>query len=191
MTGLRARSVALVAALGLGSGCDDTAPPVSDPPPLAEAWVELVTPDAWASTPAADDPLGDHAPPEASCPEGSWLIASGIVDVDTGTCSYLSVAAPASRAVAEGALLRWRLWHLDLFANPPATAHVALLVDDDVWWEREIAIPSAARLYDIELRAPQALKKGALVRIHLHNHGVNEWRFAAPEIQANTEERSR
>ncbi|MDB4974017.1 MAG: hypothetical protein JWN48_2358, partial [Myxococcaceae bacterium] len=74
-----------------------------------------------------------------------------------------------------GETLKVRLWHFELSAPEPATAHVAVLVDGLAILDETVPIPAAGGLLIKELRVPRPIPAGAPVYFHLHNHGANSW----------------
>ena len=143
----------------------------------------LVTPMGWQQVAAADDPLADHRPGAVECPLGAWVYEAQGLEVNTATCNYGMFAQPALVDVAAGARLTASVYHFDLVAAEPATAHVALLIGDTVVWEENIAIPGKANAFMIDLPAPQAWPKGTPVSFHLHNHGQNTWTIGEVEVE--------
>lgn len=141
--------------------------------------VEIADPLAWGLVGEADDPLADHRPLGAGCPTSTWGEEDGAFEIETGVCSYAAFGQALPAEVPREAVGRFTagVWHADLDAAAPATAHVALLIDDVVLWEREVAIPGDADAYDIDVPWPGAADE-AVVGLHLHNHGSNNWTFA-------------
>lgn len=149
------------------------------------ALLDLVDPAAWLSVPAADDPFAAHRPPAIDCPANlGWLIEKDSIEIDTGACNYAGLVQPSLHAVARGDTLRAFLYHFDLLAAAPATAHLAVTLGGDVIFDREIAIPGPAAVFDVALAAPADAPAGAPVVFHLHNHGQNTWTFARLQVEA-------
>jgi len=69
-----------------------------------------------------------------------------------------------------------------LDASEPALAHLAVWLEDSVLWETEVPIPAASEMYEVELPLPHAASPGALLGLHLHNHGFNSWRLVELEL---------
>ena len=105
------------------------------------------------------------------------------LEVSTATCNYGMFSQPALVDIAAGARLTASVYHFDLVAEEPATAHVALLIDEQVVWEQDIAIPGKANAFMIDLPAPKAWPKGTPVYFHLHNHGQNTWTVGEVEVE--------
>lgn len=163
--------------LTLVSGCD-----LDDPPtPTCERHAEiqpLVFAEDWTATAAADDPLADHRPEPMICPSAAWGEELGVLEVSTGGCNYLSVEQPLAEPIAIGDPLRLQIWWQPLIAAAPAIGHLALLIDGELIWEAEVAIPGAADARSITFASPIAAEPGATVTFHLHNHGANSWTLA-------------
>lgn len=142
--------------------------------------VDLVEPTAWQPLAAADDPLADHRPAEVDCAFGlGWLVEPMGIEVNTAACNYGAFVQPALHPVVRGAQLSLRLYHFDLVAAEPATAHVVVMIGEHAIFEREIAIPGKADVYELDLVADFDAPAGTPVVLHLHNHGQNTWTFAA------------
>lgn len=146
--------------------------------------VDLVDPAAWLSVAAADDPFVDHRPPAIDCPAHlGWLIEKNGIEIATASCNYAGLVQPSLRAVAKGDTLHAFLYHFDLLAVAPATAHLAVTLGDSVVFDRTIAIPGPAEVFDVTLTAPADAPAGAPVVFHLHNHGQNTWTFASLQVE--------
>jgi hypothetical protein len=135
----------------------------------------------WQVIDAADDPLADHRPEMIDCGVAGWLIEENLLtgtntlEVRTNDCNYLAVAQPSVVALEQGQLVHVIFYHFDLVAPEPALAHVAILVDGQLLWEQEIAVPGDAAVYDVEFPSPISAELGSQVVFHLHNHGQNTW----------------
>lgn len=148
----------------------DTEPPAR--------WLELLDPGAWSATAAVDDPWRHERPDTPVCPvEESWRVEAGGLEVDTGACDYLSVSQPLVRAITAGQPLRVTAWWQNLIAEDLGQGHLAVSIDGEVVWEEWVDIPGPADAREIEVAAPADAEPGALVTLHLHNHGANTWRF--------------
>ena len=161
--------------LTLVAGCD------LEPAPICERHAEihpLVLAHDWTMTAAEDDPLAEHRPEPTICPRSAWGEELGVLEVSTGACNYLSVEQPLVEAIAIGDPLRVQLWWQALITSEPAIGHLALLIDGQLIWELEVAIPGPADARVITFESPIAAEPGATVTFHLHNHGANSWTLA-------------
>jgi hypothetical protein len=151
-----------------GHACPDDAPP----------RIELVDAVSWTQD-AAADPYPAHRPPGTTdCATGFWE-EYGTFEVDTTLCGYASFTQPALADVPACSRLELSIIHDALFAEAPATAHIAVGVAGAVIWEAEVAIPGPyALLYDDAIVPPE-ISAGTPIELHLHNHGYNQWRFVA------------
>lgn len=141
----------------------------------AQEPVALVEIAAWQAVDPAVDPLASHRPDPANCPFGSIYVEGGELEIDTNFCTYAMIQWPARVDVAAGSELTLSLRHYDLTAAAPAVAHLALVVGDDVVWERELAIPGPAEVVVAPIPITAAFAAGAPVYLHLHNHGQNTY----------------
>jgi hypothetical protein len=140
----------------------------------------LIDHQQWQVVEAADDPFPDHRPELIDCGVAGWLIETDslgneTLEVRTNDCNYLSLVQPSLMALEQGGLVKLIFYHFDLVAPEPALAHVAILVDGQVLWEQEIAIPGDANVFIEEFESPISAEAGSPVVIHLHNHGQNTW----------------
>jgi hypothetical protein len=146
------------------------------------ALVPLVSPMAWQPVPEPDDPLASHRPAEVACPLGGWLYEPQGLEVNTSQCNYAMFTQPSQAAIVPGARFVASLYHFDLIAAEPASAHVAILVGDALVWEQDIAIPGKANAYALDLTLDFTAPAGTPVYFHLHNHGQNTWTLGTIEV---------
>jgi hypothetical protein len=167
--------------------CDDA--PATPPIDGVESGpaIALVDASAWVPLSAEQDPLPTHRPAEAHCPEGAYAEEDGALEVETGYCNYASFHQPLLSPVRRGDTLHAVLLHADLVFEEPAEAHVALVLGDRVVWQRQVAIPAEAALYDVSFSADQDLQAGSDVVFHLHNHGYNAWKLLSLELEGSTD----
>ena len=157
------RTALLMALAGLGSGC-------------SREPVDLVTAADWVLAPASADPMPGHIGSEPCSPSGVYPELGGL-EVDTELCPYALVQQPLAARVRRGDILSLNWYHSDLISDPPATGHLLLAVDGLIVYERDIEIPTDAQAYLDEWPAEESMDSGALVVLHLHNHGFNTWNF--------------
>jgi hypothetical protein len=143
------------------------------------AWLPLAHADEWTESPAAADPLAEHRPDVVTCV--GWGAEFDALELSTATCNYASLEQPLAQSIARGDPLHIELWWSGLLAPEPATAHLALLVDDVPLWETEVEIPGPADARTIDFDSPITAEAGATLTFHLHNHGQNSWTLGAIE----------
>ncbi len=136
---------------------------------------QLVTAEAWVQLEAAADPYVEHRPDPVECGLGGIFVEEGELDIDTNLCNYVMIEQPGLAPVRAGDTLTLAMRHFDLTAPEPATAHVALLLNETLAWERTLLIPGPAEVISVDFEAPIDLPEGEPVRFHLHNHGQNTW----------------
>jgi hypothetical protein len=161
----------------------------AEEPPLDAsvlAFEPLVDNERWRRYDAAVDPLRSHQPPEIQCYASATYSEFGSFEIDTTRCNYLLAETPALLAVEPGADLRIELLHFDLFAPAPAQAHVAVLFGDVLQWEDSIAIPAPGNQVTATFRSRSALGFQDPIRLHLHNHGGNQYLLVALEVARAT-----
>jgi hypothetical protein len=151
--------------------------------PTGGEFVSLVDPMAWAPVPAPYDPLAGHRPADVQCPPGGWLFEPQGFEVNTLQCNYAMFSAPSQVAVLPGRRVVATLYHFDLVASEPASAHVALLLGAEILWEKDIAIPGKANAFSIDVVSDTTVPPGTPLYFHLHNHGQNTWVLGAVEAE--------
>lgn len=143
----------------------------------------LALPMLWMQVAADADPLVAHRPADVTCPLGAWLLEPEGLEVNTQSCNYGSFGQPSLVEVVPGARLVGSLYHFDLIAAEPATAHVALVIGEALVWEQEVTIPGPANAFTIDVPASFAAPVGTPVNFHLHNHGQNTWTFGVLQVE--------
>jgi hypothetical protein len=174
-----------LALAALGSGCrgdeatsgDSGAAPTE---PREEAV--LVDMAAWqpGDVAVAPDPFPDHRPAEADCPEGGALLEGASFEIRTASCSYGWFQQPTLADLRPSDAVEIVFWHSTLVSDPPAQGHIALVVGDEVLYERYIDIPSEPAAYT-ETVAGVSAPAGSVATLHLHNHGANDWNLLRVE----------
>jgi len=133
---------------------------------------------SWRPYDPTLDPLRAHQPDRIECDVAGWFVEFGELEIDTGHCNYLLIEHPALRSLPAGSKVELELRHFDLTAPEAATAPVALLFDDEIQWQTQIAVPGPADVAIVEFTSTRALAQGEPIRLHLHNHGENNWTLA-------------
>lgn len=139
----------------------------------------LVDKAAWVAVDAATDPLASHRPTEVSCPRGGWIVEPTGFEISTRLCNYAMFSQPTLTSIEPGDRVVAMVYHFNLLATEPATAHVALAIGERVIWEQEVAIPGKANVHNVDVVADFAAPVGTPVYFHLHNHGFNNWTLAS------------
>lgn len=140
----------------------------------APGTYDLVQAEAWVAD-AEADPLPAHAEGRPACED--FVVEDGILEVDTGACPYFVGRQPALVALREGDRLEGGVVWDTLYAEEDGRAHLALALDGAVVWELEVDIPGEPGWEVLEVTLPVDVEEGADVVWHLHNHGLNQWRF--------------
>lgn len=135
----------------------------------------LVDPRQWRSA-TTPDPLEGHRPDPIECsPIAGWYPEGDALEVDTARCNYVDVYQPVGVSTTGRRRLQGSITHFDLVAPEPATAHVAVLLEHRVVWEREVVIPGPADAFDLDVPLGAPACGESELRLHLHNHGQNTW----------------
>ena len=173
----------LLLAFALLIGCPEAEPTV-DAGPVDPGPGALIVHTAWQPTQAADDPLASHRPDEVRCPDWARPIEPPVQEIATDDCNYASLAQPSLRPLFAGERVAVEYWHLQLWAEEPAEAHVALHIGDWLVFEDQIAVPGSEAFYSRGAVVPHDIPAGTPVVFHLHNHGQNSWRLLSVERRA-------
>lgn len=160
---------AWVALFGLACSGQDSASFAPPPEP------EVLDPTTYDLVDAADDPLASHRPDPVDCSSVAFRVETGQLEINTERCNYAMVAFEALQDVPAGTPIRATVFHTGLWAEEPATAHIAWHFNGTVQWEAEPPIPENTAFYLWEGSLPAPLRAGDPVYFHLHNHGVNDW----------------
>ena len=154
------------------------------------AWFEDVVPGeraalvdvaAWVKTEPDDDRFGP-VPADASCELG-FGEEDGLFEVDTELCNWGTFEQPSLVSVRAGDQLELVMVHDALYSEEAgATAVLGLSLGEDIVWTTEIPIPSEAGFLRPIIVAPADAPAGTPVRFHVHNHGVNSYRFVELDV---------
>jgi hypothetical protein len=131
----------------------------------------------WRLGDLGSDPLFDHQPDTVDCSPTSFRIESEQLEVETDLCNYALVEFDLLQDMSEGTPADLLLLHTGLWASEAATAHVALLIGDTIFWEQEVPVPSSAEFFFYEGGFPVDALSGTPIQLHIHNHGANDWRL--------------
>ncbi len=135
--------------------------------------------DVAAFVPADVDPMG-HG--RVDGPPVGWTLEGVTLEIDTGACHLAVFEQPLLADVRPDDVLELVFWHNQLVAEEPAEAHFALLVEDEVVYERFVPIPSDPLAYTDRFDGVTAAP-GDRLQLHLHNHGANTWNLLHLERQ--------
>jgi hypothetical protein len=164
------RSLVLVALLGACSEAPGLEPAAGRLEPLAVS-------EAWAAVAREADPFVTDASAAPSCSAPGFEAEGGWLELNTGTCNWITLEQPARISVAPGQELNIALAHFDLVAPEPGTALIALALGSCSAWTKSLAIPADAAVYDETFASSCGVSAGDMLRFHLHNHGQNSWQL--------------
>lgn len=171
----RRQIVLLISLVALVGACEpELAEPDDDLPTFGDAE-RLVFGEDFVE--AGDDPFAEHRPADVTCSPAAWRGEAGALELDSGLCNYFTLTAPTLSTIEPGDRIGIRAFHDDLAATEPAVAHIALFVNGHGIWDQEVSIPSPATPYSLDVIADFAAPAGSPVALHLHNHGVNNYRL--------------
>lgn len=164
-------TVALVACSGTGQA------PAVPADSGAPARGNLLAVERFASPEPTLDPEALHR--ENGCVLGAPRVEDGTLELETGDCVFHWVGVPLVDSVAPGESLTLVTTHSALAARTPGEAHLRIDLDDETLLDRRIPIPSADALDIVPVTTTSAHGAGARLRVHLHNHGANNWRVVS------------
>ncbi len=149
-------------------------------PPSDRAAADLVDMAAWAAA-TSPDPLPEHRPDPADCAASGLLLEGSTFEINTGLCRYAFLEQPLLADLEPGDEVEVVMYHSDLVATEPALGHFALLVGEQVLWERFVPIPSVPDAYTDLVEVAFAASAGDPLLLHVHNHGANTWNLLRVE----------
>ena len=139
---------------------------------------ELVLADQWSWVPTEDDPFADwrEGAPE-DCDPASAAVEYGLLELYTGLCDFITLSQPLQLDIRRGDMISHFVFHNELYSTDPATALVALSVEEEMIWRQAVAIPSPSNFYLEAREAGFRAREGDRVYLHVQNHGANQWAF--------------
>jgi hypothetical protein len=151
----------------------------AEPEPRFRERTALVTPERFALVDAAADPFDDRPSEPFDCSERGYfaedLGGAYVFAIQTGMCSYATVAQPSLEAVHAGEFLSIRLWHFALTAPNAGEAHVVVAAGDERWVDERLSIPRESALIAKTWPAARDYPSGTPIYFHVHNHGATEY----------------
>jgi len=142
-----------------------------------EERVSLIDANRWARAELSEDPLPSHQPPKIVCDPLGTHETDGAFEVDTSYCNYALLTQDLAQDLPAGASVEVLLSHGPLVWTEPAQGHIALALDGQIVWERTVAIPSDAWIYQDVVTLKEDATAGSNWTLHCHNHGANSWRL--------------
>lgn len=144
-----------------------------------EETVDLVQFDQWSILDEHQDPYPTHRTADHLCDPSGILPEDELLEINTNECGYAVLGQPLQADIEPGDTVELLMYHSALSARTqPAEAHFSLLIGDHDFWDINIDIPWQSEVYLIPIEVDWSAEEGALVRVHLHNHGGNSWRVA-------------
>ena len=157
--------------------------PVSEGSAVEEEWQTLIAFDEWL--PVSSFPPLDALGP-VDCAEGAAQVEESALEVNSTYCSFALFDASIPFEVTADTSLRWRHWHLNLWAPEPAVGTIELYVGEESWYKVEYVIPGPADFEEVIFSVVETIPEGTRVTIHFRNHGLNSWRFGSLELLDGT-----
>ena len=142
-------------------------------------WRTLISFDEWLPIPSFP-PLDEVG--SVQCAEGAAQVEENALEVNSTYCSFALFDSPLPEDIPPGASLRWRHWHLELWAAEEAIGTVELYVGEERWYQIEYVIPGPADFEEVTFPITEAIPQGTRLTLHFRNHGLNSWRFGGVDI---------
>ena len=143
----------------------------------AVLFKEIIDIQNWKSANLQQDPLPSHQPDTIDCSSTAFRTENAQLEIRTEFCNYAYIEFPALQSLSAGQPVELLLLHSGLWAPEEAEAHVAWFIGSELFWEAHLPIPSSSDFFYYEASLPIAIQKGDPIRIHLHNHGANDWKI--------------
>ena len=167
--GTRPASLLCLLAWLLTAGCLSNSEPRSG---------ELIDPNAWQSIAVGSGPFAELASDESQCDPRGIKFEEGVLEIDTGLCSFYTGEQPLATSIREGDTVSFLIYHGALASTEPALGYVALQIGETIIFEREVPIPFSSQIYADTITTSFEVPSGTPVYFHVHNHGANNWRMA-------------
>ena len=172
----RGASLAALAAIGC-LGCES----------VPETVVSMIDHQRWEVVESFEDPFLEGVFEPVFCREVDYGVEGegeySFFEVVTTDCNYLTVAQSSLSEVSVGDQLELTLWHLPLVATEEGNAELIVTLGDRTIFTEMIGIPTQERVYSSIVNADFDAAAGALIHFHVHNHGLNAWRFYSFEVR--------
>ena len=137
-------------------------------------WIDIT---AFRSASLDKDLFPQHQPEAVECPPNGFRVEVNQLEIQTDICNYAIVEWTTQRDVAAGTVFEALILHTGLWSLESATAHFALSINGELFWEESPPIPSSTEFFFYEAAWPKRIPTGSTVHLHLHNHGANDWKI--------------
>lgn len=152
-------------------GCGDE-PGMTTPTTITGPW--LLASD-WALVEPEKDPIPGRPTHAGACEHGAFRLETDVLELDTGVCPWITVAAPAQRPLAAGTTLTIALLHDNLISNTSALSTFIIGTATTTLYERTVPIPRPAQFVEGAITLTEPVPEGALIYVHVRNHGANTY----------------
>lgn len=134
----------------------------------------------WKQVPRERDPYKSMAP-NKPCNDVAYKLEDGVIEIETGICSFITVSQPLKHNLRLGDKLKVIFWHLNLTAASSAEGYVGLSIGNDPIYVKKIPIPASPEVYEEIITLKRNFSKGETLYFHIHNHGSNTWKLLSLE----------
>jgi hypothetical protein len=138
--------------------------------------IPLVDLNSWQFKDLDTDPLLEHQPEIIECELSAFRVELEQLEIRTDYCNYAAIVFETQKDIAASTTLEFLILHGGLWAIEDAEAHIAVYLDGELFWEGFPPIPSTSEFFFHEQQIGRDIAKGSELYIHLHNHGVNDWK---------------
>jgi hypothetical protein len=172
-------------------GCSDSIPNSPDDRSFVEVDVDYVrgwtrstaTPrDMWEPDEQLAAMAAEQWGPFSPCTSEVPTLEENLIEFNTTGCAAYSSHAPLPVAIPAGSVIELVISHSTLFA--PTSAEGRMLVrwegQDLITWTR--SIPGPTDIATTYWRTERAWEAGAMLGVHVSNHGANSWYLIAVNL---------
>jgi hypothetical protein len=135
----------------------------------------LIDHDLWRVAGAHEDPWASHRPGVLTCPDWGHGREGSTYEVNTGDCNYITLVQETKRRLCTGTSIEAVFWHLPLWAAEPTQGHVSITLGTTGLLDETLEIPGNGNSYTPRITLDRNLAAGTPIRLHIHNHGRNDW----------------
>jgi hypothetical protein len=169
----------LVVVVGLTGACGDDgrdSDSSASTGMVLEGTHRIADVEGWSVDEGVEDPFGPR--PSGTVCEAGFGEEGGLFEVDTGICTWGTFVQASAWPVRAGDELELVLVHDTLSSEDEgAVSVVGAAIADRIVWTEEIPIPSPNGFLRPTFDSPVDAPAGTPLRLHVHNHGVNNYRF--------------
>lgn len=168
-------------------GCKATQESTEVLPPVhrgeQDQWGALVNGSGWKILQPEKDPFWEHATDRVRCRETDFGEEYGGLEISTSYCSYLTLSQGLLTSIHRGDRIEMSAWHSSLVSTTPSEGLMALYLEGELLWTKQLSIPANAESWTIQFLSPVDAPMGALLFFHISNHGSNHYTLYTLKVE--------